>query len=82
MQNGEAEWQRAILRVLKKYDKAETAKDFDEEAFEEEQNKQIEERMAKWKNDYYLVSLRAHVKRRDISADTQHAPHRKSSDSR
>lgn len=54
IKNGEAEWQRAILRVLKKYEKSETAKEDDDE-MEAEFAKEVEDRMAKWKNDYYKV---------------------------
>ena len=53
---GDAEWQKAIGRVLKKYEKAETAKDFNEEEWEAEHAKVLEEKMATWKNDYYRVS--------------------------
>lgn len=61
---GEAEWQKAIGRVLRKYEKAETAKDFDEHEWEAEHAKVLEEKMATWKNDYYRVR-RAEILSRD-----------------
>lgn len=52
---GGNEAEGAILRVVKKYEKAETAKEFDETDWEVEHAKQIEQKMTAWKNDYYRV---------------------------
>lgn len=54
------EGREAIQRVLKKYEKAQTAKEFDEAEWEEEQAVIIKEKMATWKNNYYRVR-RGHV---------------------
>jgi 5'-3' exoribonuclease 1 len=50
-----AEWKDAIKRVLKKYDKAEVSKAFDESEYEDSHAKQLEEKMNTWKRDYYKV---------------------------
>lgn len=51
----EAEWQKAIRRVLRKYERAEVQKEFDEEEFEKQMEKEIQEKMITWKSDYYKV---------------------------
>ncbi|KAL8286442.1 hypothetical protein RQP46_004459 [Phenoliferia psychrophenolica] len=51
------EAQDAILRVVKKYETAETAKEFDEKDWENEHTKQIEDKMTAWKRDYYREKL-------------------------
>ena len=51
------EAQDAIFRVVKKYETAETAKQFDEQDWEVEHAKQIEQKMTSWKRDYYKVGL-------------------------
>lgn len=51
------EWKSAIERVLKKYEKAEVAKDFDENEWEDEHAKQLQEKMNTWKKEYYRVCL-------------------------
>lgn len=62
----EKEGNMAIERVLAKYDRAPTAKAFDEdEDLETEHAKVLEEKMAQWKNDYYKVWL--HDLARNIS---------------
>lgn len=50
-----SEWQQAIKRVLKKYEKAEVAKEFNEEEFEQQMEKEIQDKMVTWKADYYKV---------------------------
>lgn len=51
----ESEWQMVIKRVLRKYEKAEVAKEFNEEEFEQQMEKEIQEKMVSWKSDYYKV---------------------------
>ncbi|GAA5930973.1 hypothetical protein JCM1841_003667 [Sporobolomyces salmonicolor] len=53
----EAEWQRAIRRVLRKYEKAEVAQEFNEEDWEVEHERQVQEKMEIWKRDYYKEKL-------------------------
>lgn len=53
----DAEWKDAIKRVISKYEKAEVAKDFDEEEWEDSHAKVLEEKMTTWKKEYYKVSL-------------------------
>ncbi|GAA5913499.1 chromatin-binding exonuclease XRN1 [Sporobolomyces salmoneus] len=53
----ESEWQRAIKRVLKKYEKAEVSKEYNEEEFEQEMEREIQEKMITWKADYYKEKL-------------------------
>ncbi|GAA5932467.1 chromatin-binding exonuclease XRN1 [Sporobolomyces koalae] len=55
--NDEAEWQKAIKRVLKKYEKAEVAQEYNEEEFEQQMEKEIQEKMVVWKADYYKEKL-------------------------
>jgi hypothetical protein len=52
------EWQVAIKRVLSKYEKAEVVKELTAEEAEEEQEKEIREKMVVWKRDYYKVCFR------------------------
>lgn len=49
------EWQVALKRVLSKYEKAEVVKELTAEEAEEEQEKEIQVKMAQWKRDYYKV---------------------------
>ncbi|GAA5869902.1 hypothetical protein JCM16303_001836 [Sporobolomyces ruberrimus] len=53
----ESEWQMVIKRVLRKYEKAEVAKEFNEEEFEQQMEKEIQEKMVSWKSDYYKEKL-------------------------
>ncbi|GAA6005367.1 hypothetical protein JCM11491_002675 [Sporobolomyces phaffii] len=53
----DSEWEGAIKRVLAKYEKAEVAKEFNEEEFEREMEREIEEKMVTWKSDYYKEKL-------------------------
>lgn len=53
----EPEWQTAIKRVLGQYAKAEVVREITAEEAEEEQEKEIKERMEVWKRDYYKVRL-------------------------
>lgn len=50
-----AEWKDAIKRVVAKYEKAPVAADFDESQYEDSHAKQLEEKMAAWKKEYYRV---------------------------
>ncbi|GAA6063728.1 hypothetical protein JCM10212_001629 [Sporobolomyces blumeae] len=53
----EAEWQQAIRRVLRKYERAEIAKEFNEDDFEKQMEKEIQDKMVTWKADYYREKL-------------------------
>lgn len=50
-----SEWQHAIERVFRKYDKAEVAQDFSDADWEGEYSKQLELKMNDWKRNYYKV---------------------------
>ncbi|GAA6000306.1 hypothetical protein JCM10207_007950 [Rhodosporidiobolus poonsookiae] len=51
------EWQAAIRRVMGRYEKAEVVKEMSAEEAEEEQEREIKERMVAWKKDYYKEKL-------------------------
>lgn len=75
----EAEWQKAIRRVLKKYERAEVQKEFNEEEFEKQMEKEIQEKMVTWKSDYYKVSSRFSVSIDGTSADQEGVIYRRNS---
>ncbi|GAA5924119.1 hypothetical protein JCM10213_004497 [Rhodosporidiobolus nylandii] len=53
----EPEWMSAIRRVLGKYEKAEVVRELSAEEAEEEQEREIQEKMEVWKRDYYKEKL-------------------------
>ncbi|GAA5858509.1 hypothetical protein JCM8547_007340 [Rhodosporidiobolus lusitaniae] len=62
----EPEWMTAIRRVLKKYDDAEVIRELSAAEAEEEQEKEVQEKMVQWKRDYYKEKLEF-----DMEKDTQ-----------
>ncbi|GAA6034942.1 hypothetical protein JCM8097_009377 [Rhodosporidiobolus ruineniae] len=53
----EPEWQAAVKRVLGQYAKAEVIKEVSAAEAEEEQEREVQEKMVEWKKDYYREKL-------------------------
>lgn len=66
--DGEPEWQTAIKRVLDKYRRAEVIRELSQEEAEEEQEKQVQDKIAQWKTDYYKVRATSSLPRAALRA--------------
>ncbi|KAM0788250.1 hypothetical protein ACM66B_001401 [Microbotryomycetes sp. NB124-2] len=53
----DAEWKKAITRVIGKYDRAEHIKELSEEELLEERNRQVDAQFIDWKDKYYQEKL-------------------------